>query len=534
MMHGGEQARGSRSRSLLLRISQLQIEHLWILLPAFLVTWMGFMHPLRRLDFWWHLKVGQVILTSRKIPQVDLFSFTQAGRPFIYQNWLGEVLYYLTYRAGGLQLLILFNTVLLLCSFLPILHLCLQANVQRRVGALCSLVAAFVLGMYSNVRPQVYSFVLFAAFYWILCRHRDGRRDLTWVLPLLMVLWVNLHGAFVLGIGLIAIFLGGETVRRLWYGPRADVLTSRALARLALILVLTLLAILANPQGYHVFAYVRQLQVDPSSQALVTEWQVPDIKQLNDVLVFFGPLFLSLLVLFYARGRLNLTELGLFFGFAIFGVSAMRNAIWFALVVAPLLARHLAGPDVANLPTGTGAGADLARLVARLKRPPQQPRANHYRLNWAILIGLLLLTVLLSPWVRPHLNSERLRPQLVEQGTPVGAMDYIAAHGLTGNIFHPQDYGDYLIWRLWPQQRSFIDGRVHLYPLKFVEDYVLALHDDQWESRLAQYDIRFLLLPKGDASFAVMIRDAQSSPRWKLLYEDNVSVLFEGVVVAER
>jgi hypothetical protein len=505
-----------------------------MLLPVFLVAWMGFMHPLRRLDFWWHLKVGEVIVTSGKIPQVDLFSFTQAGRPFVYQNWLGEVLYDWTYRLGGFELLILFNTMLLLFALLPILHLCLQANGQRRVAALCSLVAAIVLGMYSNVRPQVYSFVLFAVFYWILWQYREGHRNLLWALPLLMVLWVNVHGAFILGVVLIAIFLGAETVRRLWHGPRADVLTSRALAQLTLILVLTVVAILANPQGYHVFGYVRQLQADPASQQLVTEWQVPDITRLNDVLVFFAPLFLSLLVLLYRRGRLNLTELGLFLGFAIFGLSAMRNGIWFALVVAPLLARHLAELDVANLLSETHAAPHLRVLVARLKRPRQGPRVNHYRLNWAMLICLFLFTVLLSPWVRPHLKSEQLRPQLVEQGTPIGAMDYIAEHGLTGNIFHPQDYGDYLIWRLWPQQRSFIDGRVHLYPLEFVADYLLAQDDDQWESRLAKYDIRYLLLPRGEASWAAMIRDARSSPAWKLLYEDNLSVLFEGVVSAGR
>jgi hypothetical protein len=534
MMHGGERAQGSRSRSLLLRTAQLQIEHLWILLPIFLVSWMGFMHPLRRLDFWWHLKVGEVIFTTRQIPQMDLFSFTQAGQPFFYQNWLGELLYYLTYLAGGLQLLILFNTALLLCSFLPILHLCLQANVQRRVGALCSLVAALVLGMYSNVRPQVYSFALFAAFYWILWQWRDGRRDLTWALPPLMVLWANLHGAFVLGVGLIAIFLAAETVRRVWYGAHADVMTSPALAKLALILVLTVLAMLANPHGYHVLAYVRQLEVDPSSQRLVTEWQVPDIKQWGDVLVFFAPLFLSLLVLFYARRRLNLGELGLFFGFAVFGLSAMRNGIWFALVIAPLLARHLAGPDLDNLPADTGARARLRAWAARLKRPRQRPRANHYGLNGVILVGLLLFTVLLSPWVRPHLESERLRPQLLEQGTPVGAMDYIAAQGLTGHIFHPQSYGDYLIWRLWPQQHSFVDGRVHLYPLAFVEDYILVQLDEQWETRLAKYDIRYLLLPKGEASWAAMIHDARSSLGWKLLYEDDLSVLFERVGVEGR
>jgi hypothetical protein len=526
MTQSGDQPMVSKGRAAFEKIAQLRLEHVWMVLPAFVVTWMGFMHPLRLLDFWWHLKVGEVILTSGKIPKVDLFSFTQAGRPFVYQNWLGEVLYYLAYRLGGLELLILLNTVLLLFALFPILHLCLQANVQRRLAVSCSLVAAVVLGMYSNVRPQAYSFVLFAVFYWILWRCREGRRHLVWLLPPLMALWVNLHGAFILGVALIAIFLGAETVRRVWHGPRADErLTSRALAQLALVLVLTVLAILANPEGHHVFAYVRQLQVDPSSQQLVAEWQVPDIKEWSGVLMFFAPLFLSLSVLLYGRGRLNLTELGLFLAFAVFGLSAMRNGIWFALIIAPLLARHVAWPQTV-VRSAQGFGGMLER---RRQRQRQLARANYGCLNWAIVVSLLLFTVLLSPWVRPHLKLERLRPQLEEAGTPTGAMEYIANHGLTGNIFHPQDYGDYLIWRLWPQQRSFIDGRVHLYPLEFVQDYILALHDDQWELRLAKYDIRYLLLPKGDALCASMVQDAQSSPRWKLLYEDDLSVLFEDV-----
>ena len=105
-------------------------------------------------------------------------------------------------------------------------------------------------------------------------------------------------------------------------------------------------------------------------------------------------------------------------------------------------------------------------------------------------------------------------------------MDYIAEHHLTGHIFHPQDYGDYLIWRLWPQQRSFIDGRVHLYPLSFVQDYILVFHDDRWESRLAKYDIQYLLLQKDDEKCRSMIEDARNSQKWTLLYEDDLSVLF--------
>jgi hypothetical protein len=524
--NAGQQTVGGESAVSLI-LSRLRIEHLWMLVPVVIVAWMAFMHPLRLLDFWWHLKVGEVILTSGEIPRVDLFSFTRAGSPFIHQNWLGEVLYYLTYQMGGLPLLISLNAVLLLLAFAPILHLCLEAGGGQRVSILCSFVAAIVLGFFGSMRPQSYSFVLFAWFYWILWAYRDRRRDYLWALPLLMVVWVNLHGAFVLGLGMIALVLVTEAVRRAVGGPQDDTLAPSALSKLGLILLVTVLACMVNPQGYGVFAYVRQLQVDPSSQQFVTEWQVPDVKELAGILTFYGPFFIALLVFLYARSPLNLTELGLFLAFSVFGLGARRNGIWFALIVAPMVARHVSRPRVPNLADKLHVKSYLRTLVRRQEQWQAGMRPNRYVLNWMILACLLLFTVILSPWVRPNLKMKRLSSPLVDRGTPVGAVDYIEKHRLVGNIFHPQAYGDYLIWRLWPQQRSFVDGRVHLYDESLVRDYILVFQDDRWDSRLAKYDIEYLLLPKGDESSKLIVEDARGSTSWTLLYEDNLSVLFQ-------
>lgn len=88
-------------------LPRLRIEHLWLAVPILLVTCFGFLLKLRLVDFWWHLKIGEIIVNTRAIPRTDLFSFTAAGEPFVLQNWLVEVLYYLTYRAGGLPLLVM-------------------------------------------------------------------------------------------------------------------------------------------------------------------------------------------------------------------------------------------------------------------------------------------------------------------------------------------------------------------------------------------------------------------------------------------
>ena len=501
------------------RARRLRVEHLWWVLPPLLTVWMGFLHPLRRLDFWWHLKVGEIIVSERQIPSIDLFSFTRAGQPFLHQNWLAEVLYHLVHRVGDLPLLILFNTVLLLLAWLPICALCRQGQRTSRSALWGCLLASASLGMYSNTRPQSYSFVLFAVFYWILWTYHSGERDVLWMLPPLMVLWVNLHGAFVLGIGLIAIILSAEAFSWAAGGLLRSTLHRTRLKKLGIILALAILATGFNPAGLGVWRYVRQLQVDPASQAFVREWQVPDVTQLSGVLLYFGPLFLVLLVLLYADVPLSLAELGLFVVFAVLGLAAQRNGIWFSLVAAPLVGRRVAG---CKWPEPLGRW--LAPSDTRAKRGGR--RTELPWLNWTLLFALLGFTVLLSPWVRPYLALERLRPELVEEDTPVGAADYIEAHGLQGNIFHPQGYGDYLIWRLWPQQRSFIDGRVHLFDEQLVKDYILAFQDENWEARLAKYDIQYLLLSRHDDNAQSMIGNARASERWSLLYEDEDSLLF--------
>jgi len=108
-------------------------------------------------------------------------------------------------------------------------------------------------------------------------------------------------------------------------------------------------------------------------------------------------------------------------------------------------------------------------------------------------------------------------------------MDYIEQHALRGNIFHPQIYGDYLIWRLWPQQRSFIDGRVHLFHDSVVRDYRLSFNDSHWDERLARYDIKYLLLSKDEDENRMIMETAGASGTWRLVYEDSVSILFERI-----
>jgi hypothetical protein len=216
----------------------------------------------------------------------------------------------------------------------------------------------------------------------------------------------------------------------------------------------------------------------------------------------------ALVIFFYSKG-LDLLELGIFLCFAVLGLTALRNGIWFALTVPPLAARHL----LSIFPRAEKPHLHRTELDGAMAR----------RLNLLFAALILLVTGIVSPWVYPNLSGI---PQW-DPETPVGAIDFIESRKLSGRIFHPQTYGDYLIWRLWPDQQTFVDGRVHLFGEEIVADYFEIFVDPGWEERLRSYDVRYLLLSRNDSRCKRLIPKAEESENWQVRYEDHLSILFE-------
>jgi hypothetical protein len=495
--------------------------HLWLGLPVFVLLWKTFLFPVPVLDFWWHLEMGKVIAMSGSIPDVDMFSFTAAGKPFIVHNWLAELSYYGLYEVGGIPLIVFFNALLVLGAFLPVYALCRKSTSNLRLAVAVSTLAA--IGVVGTIRPQVFSFLMFSLYYWVLVNYRLHWRDRLWLLPALMILWVNLHGAFVLGLGLIVLFIVCESLRRLLDADRTDALTFFEVRKLCAMFALSVLATLANPQGYKVYDYVRTVVMDQSSQKLVAEWQPPVVTDIAGILLFFAPFFLTLLAVIYSRVKPDLTELALFIGFGMLGLTGLRNGAWFGIVAYPLIARYVPLIDFSALrPLRRFETVNRSALWFEEQLSQTEGGYPKFNLLLACVAGLLLM--LQSPWIRPALYDT----SLIQHGTPIGAMDYIDKHKLDGNMFHPQIFGDYLIWRRWPEQKTFFDGRVHIFGLDFVQKYLSIFQDSQWESILKRWNIEYVLLSKlpTEKDSLDMITAVRQSPRWKTLYEDEVSVLF--------
>ncbi len=495
----------------------LRLDHLYPLVA--LAAFAGFVAlvPTPPNDFWWHLRAGQIV-AERGIPTTNLFAWTlPADTPYVYATWLGEWLFYALYRLGGLGLIVAARNLLAVAGFALV-----ALDARRRSGSwrLAALALALACAMSINnliIRTQNWSWLPFGLFLVILGAYVDGRlrpRALL-ALPPLMTFWVNAHGAFVIGLAMLAIYAAGETLRRMLRQPRA--LPWERLRWLYLALAGALAAALLNPQGPGIFGYVVKLLTDAPSQGLINEWQPPTTRSPAGM-VFFASVLLLMAALAFARRKPSITDLLLVAAFLWLAWSGQRYVGWYGMVAMPVLAQSLAAPR-----------SPLARPAGR---------AGAAALNW-LLAGLLALLVLLvqpplkgalpwPPWYRALFAELPGAPLAFSAATPVAATEWLRAHQPgAGRLFNEMGYGSYLDWALYPQAQVFIDPRVELYPLALWDDYVAISEGRDTIRLLERYGVTRVLLdrglqPKLSAALA-------AGPGWRREYQDGQSEVWRKV-----
>src|SRR5579863_2721198 len=159
-------------------------------------------------DVWWHLRTGQLIIQNRAIFHTDPYSFTQFGQPWVDHEWLSQVLIFDLYRLAGWGGLIVGFGAVTATGFLVVFFRCPG---RPYVAGVITLLGAFASAPSWGVRPQMFTLLLASVLLFILERSYQ-RPNLLWWTPLLMLLWVNLHAGYALGIALMALFLVGDAL----------------------------------------------------------------------------------------------------------------------------------------------------------------------------------------------------------------------------------------------------------------------------------------------------------------------------------
>ena len=483
----------------------LGIDQLWLL-----VILAGFgvfvsLTPLAPNDFWWHLKIGQLTYQNGAIPGTNLFSWSlPSDTPFTYGAWLGEYLLYMLYHLGKLELVIFARTVMALIAFWLVGYEAKRRSGSWRIAALVTTPACIITINNLVVRPQNWSWLPFMVFFILLSRFADRQLRGRWLLalPLIMMFWVNAHGAFILGLVMIGMFFAGEALRSWMKLPWS--LPIRSVGLIGATGLLTALATVVNPLFTRIFGYVLDLMTDQPSQGLIEEWQSPTPSGIANT-AFFILILIVMLVFIFSRYRPTPTETLLIVGFLWLAWSGQRYVVWFGMVTMPILARA-----IASLP------------VKKISFEPQR--------NWlnAVLAGLLFVPVLaVQPWFverlplpaayRTMIWSDIPDGPLVDVETPVKAVEYLRANP-GGKLFNEMGYGSYLIWAL-PEQKAFIDPRVELYPFEQWQDYIRISRGTRYNELLEKYSAdRILLNAELQKELAVQL---PNDAGWRLEYKDD-------------
>ncbi|MHB1133475.1 MAG: hypothetical protein ACYC4L_13980 [Chloroflexota bacterium] len=499
----------AKARALVTARPHLLLAHLWLGLPllAGLVGGLTLAIPLS--DTWWHLRLGQIILSTGSLPSVDTLSFTASGHYYPALEWLGEVYLYGLYSIGGLELVITINAILLsLTAWLSVRSARLLGAGPRATGLIMLAFVVICLLPVRDTRPQVLGFVAFAFWRYLLAKQQAGFSSPLWLVLPMAALWTNANGTVVIGAGLLGLsWLGGAVQSRLG-GRLGPAVPGQWQRQQFLAAACVPLAMLANPWGVYLFRYIYDFMRDPYARRVITEWQPPNPNEPGGQ-VFLALFVLSVIVIALAPRRLTLTEGLLFCAFSALALQSHRNVVWFGLAIGPVVAAQ-------------------AQSLAALWRGPMD-QGEKPRLNWAIASLAIAVVLINLPWARAYWPTTTGERYLYDAETPVATIEYAAGHYSGARFFHPYSYGSYMLWVARDRLPVFIDGRYNHYVGQILEDYGAVINADDWEERLGRYGITHAIIAKhfGEAeSMKPLLKALRQATTWQVVYEDELAVIF--------
>lgn len=445
-------------------------------------------------DFWWHIATGRLIMETAAIPTTDTFTYTQSGQPFFNQMWLPQILMYQLYRAGGGALVLTVHAIVISGSSAMLLAYCSRLGQRTRLAAAVMVLAVIPLSFFNwGVRPQAYALPLFVAVV-IICFSADGSSSSTkrlWLLPVLMALWVNTHGSFVIGlatIGLVAVVDGLLGWRTKTFSAATRALLAAAAASLA--------ATLLNPAGIGIYGYVLRLMMHPSV-AEVDEWRPVDVSDPQGLTFVTVAVAVVLLMVLPSRRPPTREAVVVTFLLAL-GFTASRNGVWFAIAAAPIL---------------------TAQLASVLR--PEEAITAKPAVNAGMLLAIGGAVVLMTPWVRSSLPNAQVP---LYRDTPIGAVAALdAVVPRDARIFNDLGYGSYIAWAA-PERKVFMDTRFELFPIEQLRDYQ-DLSDGRFVDELAA-KYRFDVFLVSHRYQRPLVDALLSNKSYEKVYSDDEAALF--------
>ncbi len=459
-------------------------------------------------DFWWHIKAGEIFVTTQQWITTDPFAYTRTGLPYLATHeWLAQILLYLVYHLAGPTGIILFRALIACVSMALLLALGRRKNI-----------AFLVLGVWAIVmtkgsfleRPQLFTFVLFAAFLFLAFRFLDAtsnrlRQKICAAFVVLELLWVNMHGgAALLGCAVVSFLLLQYLAESIDHYKRRQ--NRQTVITLLATLLLMSITLILPPNGYGTLEYLSQLLHDQTI-AYIAEWQP-------------------------RTWLLYVKELWPFYLFAVTAlITGKRHWVYNALVLVATayLSRKAFRHEILFV------FASVATCVYQFDRSNflEQLWKRWHRGRLVTGIVIVIAAIVLGKIAYDRSFWFERQDNLFGFGQfdlARGAYDFIEKENVQGNMFNTYGIGGYLIYRGYPHRKVFIDGRNVDYGFDFMTHaYAAGSNPDEWKKVVNQYGITYAIVDYDAIKLESGLpysSHLDKDPDWPLVYLDDWAAVY--------
>jgi hypothetical protein len=404
-------------------------------------------------DTWWHLRAGQEMWSRRFVMLADEFSFTVPGHPWPNHEWLSEIVFFALYSLGGLPLLTMFAAACVTLA-LGLSWRLMDGDAIERL-AIMGLAMTSIVPVWT-VRPHVFTLVLV-----MIVVHLSLRRRY-WPIPLIFVLWSNLHGGVAMGL----VVLGGVLAGRMYLAGMSEV------RPLGLVLLTSFAATFMTPLGVGLWTTIPE-SIHKSAVNQIVEWSFASPFDGAYTAFWIVAIVFTATTVWY-RHRITTDQHAVLVAVALailpLAIKSRRNIPPFLLMALPALSHNLA-----------------VLLSARRARARQTTGNTRLSAAFVALTALVCVGIVASAWTR------RI-PRLQWQPIPAAVIAEVEACG--DRVFNRYPDGGPLIW-FAPGVKVFIDSRQDPYPLSFTQEYVALDRSGEYRPMFERYGITCAVLPEG-------------------------------------
>lgn len=438
-------------------------------------------------DLWGHLEYGRDTWQQKEIARTDTYSYSSHGATWTNHEWLSELIFYLVFHSLGGAGLILLKTLMGL-AIAAVIYITVSRQTDSILTQLVfTLTACSAISFGFATRPQIFTYVMFAALFFLIDASQRTAND-RWLYPapLLCLAWANLHGGFVAGLGILALYGAVRLIQR--------ELSLRAAAALLLCPLMTL----CNPYGLGLWRFL--ISSLSQSRPNLAEWGPTTVSLAN--VDYFALLLLAALALVRTRMKRGVFTVIALAGSAFVSLAQCRHTVLFAIAAAFLVPRHI-----------DSFAADWLRAL-------EEKLGKGFMMTiFAILICLFAAKILVLERTNP------LRIEVSHEEYPVGAVDFLRTNNIGGNVFCFFDWSQMCIRELRGNCKVFFDGRYRtVYAEPLIDNYFAVL-DCQRDYRdyLGQFeDTDIMLLDRIYPLASRLARDSE----WVEVYATSLSRLF--------